>query len=263
MNPRVGPTLNTRLHPGPGDPLMRRIFRIALTASCALMGLQAPTRADVVVVPVAQDTAPYSFIPSLARYNNPTLYAFEGFDENSTPHDFETYLRFNVTQANLPPGHVLVEATLLVTYAFGSSDYGVPSNDPGELECREVLESWNQTTLNWVNRPDVDLPFDTITEIDSFGALLCDATDVVLGWITAQYPNYGFALTNPTERVIGMHSLESSADPSLKPQLILRTEVPEPGSAAALGCGGAALALAARLRRRQGARRARRIHADT
>lgn len=242
---------------------MNRFILVALATACALLGMQSPTRADIVVLPAAEDTAPYDFIPSLARYNNPTLYAFQGFDENSTPHSFETYLRFDVTQANLPANHVLAEATLLVTYAFGSSDYGVPSTDPGELECREVLESWNQTTLTWLNRPDVDLPFDTITEIDSFGALLCDATDVVLGWITAQYPNHGFALTNPTERVIGMYSLEASADPSLKPQLILRTEVPEPASAAALGCGGAALALAARLRRRQGVRRARRTHADT
>jgi hypothetical protein len=242
---------------------MHRIFSVALASACVLFGLPSPSRADIVVIPASEDTAPYSFIPSLARYNNPTLYAFQGFDENSTPHDFETYLRFDVTQANLPAGHVLTQATLLVTYAFGSSDYGVPSTDPGELDCREVLEPWSQTTLTWANRPDVDLPFDTITEIDSFGALLCDATDAVHGWITAQYPNHGIALTNTTERVIGMHSLESSADPSLKPQLILRTEVPEPGIAAALGCGGAAFALAARLGRCRGVRNARRTHADT
>ena len=54
-----------------------------------------------------------------------------------------------------------------MTYAFGSSDYGVPSTDPGELDCREVLEPWSQTMLTWANRPDVDLPFDTITEITS------------------------------------------------------------------------------------------------
>ncbi len=232
-----------------------------LVALGAALLASAPAQADIIILPVAEDTAPYSFVPSLPRYNNPTLYAFEGFDEQSTPHDFETYLWFDVDPAEIPAGHVLVEATLLVTYAFGSSDYGVPSLDPGTLACREVLEDWDQTTLTWANRPDIAAPFETLTGIDALGAQLCDATLVVHHWLQGTNPNHGFALTNETERVIGMHSRESSADPSLKPQLILRTELPEPGVATALGTGGLALALARRIRRGRRAGTTEQTHA--
>ena len=224
-------------------------IRSSLAALGAVVLASGPAAADIIVVPVAEDTAPYSFLPSLPRYNNSTLYAFEAFDENSTPHDFETYLWFDVDPADIPAGHVLVQATLLVTYAFDFTGFGDPSTDPGTLACREVLEDWDQTTLTWSNRPDIDVPFETLTGIDELGAELCDATLVVRHWLYGTRPNHGFALTNATERVIGMHSRESSADPSLKPQLILRTELPEPGLATALGAGGCVVGLAPRLRR--------------
>lgn len=222
--------------------------RLALAVSVATLSLGGVAHADILVMPAVADTAPYSFLPSLVRYNSPTLYAFESFDENSTPHDFETYLAFDVDAADLPAGHVLVEATLLVTYAFDFSGFGEPSTDPGEMACREVLESWSQTTLSWTNRPQIDEPFDVITGITELGALLCDATPVVLAWMTNQTLNHGFALTNATERVIGMNALESSADPSLMPQLILRTELPEPNGAIALAGGVGVLAFVARRR---------------
>jgi hypothetical protein len=221
-----------------------------IAVSIAALTLDGAAWADILVIPAAADTAPYSFLPSLVRYNNSTLYAFESFDENGTPHDFETFLAFDVEQADLPSGHVLVEATLLVTYAFDFTGFGEPSIAPGEIACREILEPWSQTTLTWLNRPDVDEPFDTVTGITDFGALLCDATSVVLGWLTERTPNDGIALTNATERVIGMHSIESSADPSLRPQLILRTALPEPGVAPTLVAGAVGLAFA---RRRRGA----------
>lgn len=239
--------------PRPAPRIHRPLAAAALigTFGLCVLALAAPARADILVLPATADTAPYSFLPSLVRFNNPTLYAFESFDENSTPHDFETFLAFDVEQADLPPGHVLVEATLLVTYAFDFTGFGAPTNTPGEIACREALAPWSHTTLTWLNRPAVDVPFDVVSGITGFGAILCDATPVVLAWITRQTPNDGFALTNETDRVIGMHSLESSADPSLKPQLILRTEVPEPAVGLALGTGGAGLAHFARQRRRR------------
>lgn len=227
--------------------LLRRLVVLAALVAGA-NGLAAPSRADILTVPAAADTAPYSFIPSLLRFNNPALYAFESFDENMTPHDFETYLAFDVEQADLPANHVLVEATLLVTYAFDFSGFGEPSTAPGEIVCHEILEAWNETTLSWVNRPDIDAPFDAVAGITEFGAVLCDATPIVLAWITEQSPNHGIALTNTTDRVIGMHALESTADPSLMPQLILRTELPEPAAALPLAAGSVLLALASRRR---------------
>lgn len=227
-------------------PHSRRSF--AALGAASLLALAASARADVVVIPVSEDAAPYSFLPSLARGTNATLYAFRAFDEGSTAHDFETYLKFDVDAADLPPGHVLVAATLVVTYAFDFTGFGDTSTLPGTLECREVLAPWNEATLTWANRPAYDAPFDTLAGITGFGALLCDATPVVLDWITGLTPNDGFALVSPTERVMGFHSRESSADPSFKPQLILQTELPEPGTALALAAGTATLAALARRR---------------
>jgi len=231
-------------------------FATACAAACAPLLLAAPAAADTIVLPVDEDSAPYSFVPSLPRGNHPTLYAFHGFDApTSTVHDFETYLWFDVTQSDLPAGHVLVEATLVVTYAFDFTDFGEPSTDPGTLECRKVTGAWSESSLTWVNRPTVAAPFDTITGITGFGAQLCDATAVVLEWLGNRAPNEGFALTNATDRVIGMHSREASASAALKPTLILRTEAPEPGFAAALAAGAAALAGSRRARSRARAAR--------
>ncbi|MEZ4331647.1 MAG: DNRLRE domain-containing protein [Myxococcota bacterium] len=227
-----------------------RSLVLGLLGATAALVAAPPVCADFVIVPVAADTAPYSFLPSLARGSSTTLYAFRTFDENSTPHDFETYLRFDVDRSDLPEGHVLAEATLVVTYAFDFTGFGDTSDLPGTLACREVLEPWSESTLTWSNRPDVDVPFDTITDITGFGALLCDATPVVLDWINGLTPNDGIALTSPTPRVMGLHSRESAASASSKPQLILRTELPEPGVVVALAVGTTVVAACGRRRRR-------------
>lgn len=232
--------------PSPRAPRARRPAWIAIVA---ILLLAASAQADTVVIPVAEDTAPYSFVPGLARGASPTLYAFHAFDESSTPHEFATYLWFDVTEAALPVGHVLTQATLVVTYAFDFTGFGDTSGLPATLECREVLAPWSEATLTWQNRPAADVPFDTITGITGFGAQLCDATPVVLDWILRLAPNEGFALTSPTPRVMGLHAREASVAASLKPLLILQTAVPEPASASALVAGAAALAIAARRRR--------------
>lgn len=231
---------------------MFRSFRFAITALaalCAVLFASAPAPANIIILPVDEDTAPYSFLPGLPRYNSSTLYAFEAFDENSTPHDFETYLWFDVPPSVIPAGHVLAQATLVVTYAFDFTGFGTTSTEPGALACHEVTADWDQTTLTWAHRPAIAPAFRTVTGITTFGAQLIDTTMVVHRWIYGTRPNHGVALTNATQRVIGMNSRESSADPSLKPQLILRTELPEPGVAAAVGAGGLAVALAQRIRR--------------
>jgi hypothetical protein len=220
----------------------RTAVLLVVLTSLGLVAANRTARADIVVLPVAEDSAPYSFLPSLNRGNNASLYAFRALDENSTPHDFETYLWFDVEQSDLPAGHVLVEATLLVTYAFDFTGFGDTSTLPGTLACREVLGPWSEATLTWANRPAIDAPFDTLTGITDFGALLCDATPVVLDWIGNRTPNEGFVLTSPTARVMGMHSREASANASLKPQLILRTELPEPACAGAIAAGAVLLA---------------------
>jgi hypothetical protein len=217
--------------------------------SLALAGSAAGQAIQIVA---SEDVAPYSFLPNLPRFNNPTLYAFQEAEaDTGVEHDFETYLWFDVELADIPPGEVLSQAFLLVTYAFDFTSFGETSSLPGTLECREVIGPWEHTSLTWLNRPPVDAPFDSIEDITEFGSLACDATSIVERWLYGIRPNEGFALTSPTPRVMGMHSIEASVDPVLMPTLALITEVPEPGFGASLAVGTVGLAqLSRRLRRR-------------
>ncbi|MCA9501532.1 MAG: DNRLRE domain-containing protein [Spirochaetaceae bacterium] len=230
---------------------IRRLRLLALLIATALASAGS-VQGDTIVMQASEDTAPYSFLPSLPRHTSPTLYAFRSLDEQNVEHDFETYLWFDVAEEDLPPGHVLVQALLVNTYAFDFTGFGDPSSDPGTIECREVLEPWTQTSLTWSNRPEYDAPFDSVTGITGFGAMICDATAVVFDWIHGVHPNEGFALTNPGERVIGMHSLESGQPGALLPTLILTTELPEPGLGLALGVGVFGLVLSGWMRRERG-----------
>jgi hypothetical protein len=237
--------------------MIRRLTLVlkALAMLALPLSMLAPTAAgaDVIAILASEDTSPYSFLPSLPRYNNPTAYAFRSVDEAAGSfHQFETFLWFDVSAADIPPGHVLTNAQLVVTHSFDATGFGDPVTDPAELSCHEVTGAWDQTTLTWLNKPAFDPPFDRITGITSYGTLACDATLVVFDWIHGTHPNDGFALTNDSARVIGMHTLE--ADPaipdSLKANLILTTEVPEPGFATALGIGLVGLAAGSRRRGR-------------
>ena len=111
------------MHRSPRSVPPRRRPRAWIPAIAAL-AFVASARADTVVIPVSEDSAPYSFVPGLARGGSPTLYAFRALDESSTAHEFATHLWFDVTQADLPVGHVLTQATLVVTYAFDFTGFG-------------------------------------------------------------------------------------------------------------------------------------------
>ncbi|MCR9094190.1 MAG: DNRLRE domain-containing protein [bacterium] len=236
--------------------MMNRRIAHALAAlvliAAPLLSLAPPARADVIPILVSEDTAPYSFLPSLIRFNNPSVWALRGEDEEGgSQHQLETFLWFDVDLSDIPAGHVLVDAEVLVTWDIENTGFGDPSTDPADLNCHRITEDWNQTTLNWINKPDFDPAFDSITNITTLGSVLCDAWPVVFDWIYNGAPNYGVAITNDQGRGFGMHSLE--ADPSipdsLKANLILTTEVPEPGLGTGLAFGTLALSAVRRRRR--------------
>lgn len=194
----------------------------AIFAAAIAFG-SSPARADTLLVQAGDDTAPYSFLPSLARFAHPTLYAFEGEDENQVAHAFETYVRFDVSPSALPPGHMVDSATFFITYAFDVAGFGTPSTSPGELHCHPVTEDWVETTLTWNHRPTIGPEFDAVSNITGFGVLTCDATELVRDWLDEGAPNYGIALTNPTDRGLGMHSFEASVSAGLKANLLITT----------------------------------------
>lgn len=229
-----------------------RSLAATLPIAASLFLSVAPTaRADVIPILVSEDTAPYSFLPSLIRFNNPSVWALRGEDTGGgSEHELETFLWFDVDVSDIPVGHVLVDAQVLVTWDIENTGFGEPSTDPAEVNCHRVTEDWDQTTLNWINKPAFDPAFDSVTNITTFGSVVCDAWPLVFDWIYNGAPNHGIAITNDQPRGFGMHSLEADASipDSLKANLILTTEVPEPGIPAGLAIG--ALALATPRRRR-------------
>jgi hypothetical protein len=230
--------------------MMRRAAAIAIVALLAV----APSRAEDVLLqpgPEGADSSPYSFIPSLPRGNRDTNYAFTSVDETGT-HSFETFVQFDLPPDLLGPGEGVALAALWIYYAFEFTGFGDPSTDAGMIECRPVLEPWNAATMTWVNRPAYGDPVDVFPNVTTLGLIYCDVTSLVAEWAAGVRLNYGFALTNPTERLIGFYSFDATTiDRDLRPSLVIETAVgvPEPGAAAG---AAALLALAAlHIRRRR------------
>ena len=199
---------------------------LALTALLvAITG--GPTFAENYLIQDGEDTAPYSFISTLPRHTSPTLYAYTAEpDENNFSHNFEAYIRFTIPPNLISEDEQISSASFFITYAFNFTGYGDTSSDPGELRCYEILESWNQATLTWSNRPNAggdDDDFDRVTGIDSFQVMTCDATDLVRDWITGAKANNGIALKSPTPRVLGMNSFEAAVPAALKANLSITT----------------------------------------
>ncbi len=208
------------------------IFRKTTFAIAAgLFALQSPASAETYTITADEDNAPYSFIPFLVRSSNPSLYAYtDPPGEDGSTHSFEAYVGFPVGPETIPEDESVTSATISLIYAFDFDSFGDTNQDPGIARCYEVLEAWSENTLNWNNRPDaggINDYFDEIVDIDSFGALTCDATALVSDWINNSKPNYGIALKSPTERVLGINSTEAEVIDALKPTLIIQTEVVE------------------------------------
>jgi hypothetical protein len=186
--------------------------------------------ADATVFTIApgaegKDSSPYAFLPSLPRGNHGTIYAFVAEDENGIDHSFESYLEFEMPV--LAACGDVVEATLELSYELDDSPFGdTPPNVLGELRCHEVLEPWSEDQLTWNNKPDyAATPFDVVANVSAIGPLECDATELVQDWISGTKDNHGIALTNPSERLIGMYSFEAADPESVgkKAKLVIET----------------------------------------
>lgn len=190
-----------------------------MTTLLMLALLPSTSSADSFTVTTGWDVAPYQFLPSNNRGSYTTLYSFSG----TGGHDFETYIRFDLPANLLPEGHVVTSATFFIAYAFDYTAFGDTSQDPGTVVVYRVDEDWGEDTLLWSDRPAATEPVDQVDNIVGFGALIFDVTDLTQEWLGGTRLNYGIALKSPTPRVIGMHSFESTADPSLKATLVINT----------------------------------------
>ncbi len=190
----------------------------------ALVALTPGTiaHAEDVLIQDGIDSAPYSFIPSLPRGLRDTQYLFSGEDDDGVHHDFRTFVRFDLPEDLLGPDETVLEAYAWVYYSFDFGGFGDASKVPGEMHCHEVLGDWQEHTLTWVNQPAYGPAFDAHPDIEDLGLLWCDASELVRRWATGATPNYGIALTNATERLIGTYSFEAfQVDPNFRPSLVV------------------------------------------
>jgi hypothetical protein len=217
-------------------PVVRAVFPLVL----ALFGAASPTRADLVVLqpgPEGEDVAPYEFLPSSLRGSNPSLWA-----TTNDGHSFITYLRFALPPDLVAPGEAVGEATLTVFFATDEVGFGEGGDEPGVLECRPVLEDWSESTVTWLAKPAFGEPVDVIEGIEELGPLAFDVAGLVAEWVDGVRPNRGFALTNPTARLMGFFSFEAQVEPVFKASLAIDV-VPAPEPAAGPGALAALAAL--------------------
>lgn len=170
--------------------------------------------------PAGEDSAPYSFLPTLVRGERDTSWIFSASDAGFD-HSFRTFVRFPLPEP--PQGLAVAYAYAWFYYAFDASGFGETEEEPASFSCHPVLANWSEATLTWLNQPPIGDAFDGAEGIDGFQLFYCDVTALVRAWQSGATPNYGIALVNPTARTIGMHSFESTLAPSdaYKPSLLI------------------------------------------
>ena len=204
--------------------VVRRLCAIALLAAASLLPIGQPASAAEFLIQEGIDSSPYSFIPSLVRGLRDTQYAFTGFDESGASHNFRTFVRFDLPPDLLGPDETVTEAYTWIYYSFDFTGFGDANDLPGEVHCSEVLESWSETSLTWIDQPAFGPTLDVHPDILDLGLVWCDVTDLVRDWATGAKPNHGIAFTNPTERLIGFYSFEATfVVQDFRPSLVIAT----------------------------------------
>jgi len=201
-----------------------------LAGAVALLGAGSAS-GDVWQIQAGEDSSPYAFLPSLVRGNRDTAYAFRSVDDQNRPHHFENFIRFDLPPDLLGPDERVVEAVMWVVYAFDFTAFGEVEPQDATVRCHEVLEPWDEGSLTWQSKPAYGPAFDAQPGIESAGTLVwCSVTDLVQAWATGAKPNRGIALTNSTERLVGMYTFEAERTaegfeihPNDKPNLLVET----------------------------------------
>jgi len=178
--------------------------------------------ADPILIDSGEDTAVYRFLPAIARGSYPTLYAFT-LQDAGQDHDFRTFLRF-YPMPDLS-GACVASAEVYVYYGFDFAGFGSGGTGPGVLTCSPVLAPWSAASATWNNQPPIGAPTGAVENITAYDFLACDVTATVQAWADGA-PDYGIALSSPTDRVMGFYAFDafgpgSQLDPNLKPALVI------------------------------------------
>jgi len=200
--------------------------RIGLLGVLSALLFALPVRGEIFVLEPGfggQDSSYYSFIPLLVRGQYNTLYSQTASDDDGFSHSMRTHLRFALPEDLLGEGETVHQALLLMVYAFSFDHSEDPPDVPANLTVHRINDDWHEDSLYYENAPSIGPGIETIADITDFGTLEFDVTSLVREWAEGTRPNYGFALTNTSERPIGFHSWESGVSSDLKNVLVVTT----------------------------------------
>ncbi len=129
-------------------------------------------------------------------------------------------IQFDIT--SIPEGVSITSAvmTLNVVSIYNSSIIDV-------VTPYRVMQDWNEYTVNWVNGPTIDNnTFGGSVNLFSIGAYSWDVTNLVKGWYTGLYPNYGVMLRSLETRNFEAKIIATReyADISKRPSLTITYE---------------------------------------
>ncbi|MEM7410325.1 MAG: DNRLRE domain-containing protein [Myxococcota bacterium] len=238
-----------------------RSASLHLIALWMILAMPAPAPADTYLIQSGEDSAPYAFLPDLARGFRNSAYAFTN-TLGGSDHSFEYYIRYDLPPELTQPGTVVQYAYAWLYYGFDYTLFGDTTAEVGEVQCHETLAPWSQATLTWNNRPPIGPVIDGWEDITALGLYFCDITALVQQWVDGA-PNHGIAVTSDELRVIGFWTFEDgTVSPNFKPSLLVET-LPEPTMTAGLLCGGAAVLALRRVRARRESKSARKSQMKT
>jgi len=122
-----------------------------------------------------------------------------------------------------------------------------------------VTSLWDEATMTGSTQPTVDdsTAVFTVTELSSVGGKSYEVTDLVKGWLSGSYPNYGIRLAHVQESTYFVVSSEANGNdddlpeykPENRPYLEITYLIPEAAGLASLLSGGVLLRLRRRRRR--------------
>jgi hypothetical protein len=141
---------------------------------------------QVVIMPgpaIGQDTYSAEYFPN-ENYGNEQEMAVQGYPGG----DLYSYLRF--TQLDGYIGYEITSAELHVFVTFASM---------AVREFSRVLGPWDEDTLTWNNQPahsNHDYVSCYIDEYDQWTKISIDVTEMVQKWLSGEWVNYGWCITD-------------------------------------------------------------------
>ena len=189
-----------------------------------------------------------SFV-NVGNYSYPDMEGlYVAYPEDNT-YLYKTLMKFDLSSVTLTS----VDSAILYLH----TGHSVLDGEYKTVYLYRVIEDWQEATANWSNQPDITSEGVVTTYQPPSGITIeeWDITDMVNGWLSGAFPNYGFMITTDYY-YYNEHGITSSDSPIVenRPKLVLTTyeaseSVPEPVSVVLLIMGLVGINLNKKLRK--------------